>query len=108
MTLSGMTGFARSERSGVYGSISVEARSVNGKGLDVRLRLPQGLDAVENPIRELAKQRFNRGSVSITVTLTAPEGASAASVEACEYVAESSAGRPTSSSAAGDAAFVRA
>lgn len=79
MTLSGMTGFARSERSGAYGSVSVEARSVNGKGLDVRLRLPQGLDAVENPIRELAKQRFNRGSVSLTVSLAAAE----ASVEAC-------------------------
>ena len=79
MTLAGMTGFARSERSGAYGSVSVEARSVNGKGLDVRLRLPQGLDAVENPIRELAKQRFNRGSVSLTVSLAAAE----ASVEAC-------------------------
>ena len=87
MTLSGMTGFARTERSGAYGSISVEARSVNGKGLDVRLRLPQGLDAVENPIRELAKQRFNRGSVSITVTLTAPEGASAASVDMAQLEA---------------------
>jgi uncharacterized protein (TIGR00255 family) len=82
-----MTGFARTERSGAYGSISVEARSVNGKGLDVRLRLPQGLDAVENPIRELAKQRFNRGSVSIAVTLTAPEGASAASVDMAQLEA---------------------
>jgi len=87
MTLSGMTGFARTERSGAYGSVSVEARSVNGKGLDVRLRLPQGLDAVENPIRELAKQRFNRGSVSIAVTLTAPEGASAASVDMAQLEA---------------------
>lgn len=90
MSLSGMTGFARSECSGAYGSISVEARSVNGKGLDVRLRLPQGLDAVENPIRELAKARFNRGSLSINITLTAPEGAGIASIDQAQldaYVA---------------------
>lgn len=94
MSLSGMTGFARSECSGVYGSISVEARSVNGKGLDVRLRLPQGLDAVENPIRELAKARFNRGSLSINITLTAPEGAGMASIDQAQldaYVAAMSA-----------------
>lgn len=81
MTLSGMTGFARTERSGAYGAICVEARSVNGKGLDVRLRLPQGLDTLENPIRELAKTRFTRGSVSLNVTLTAPEDAGLASVD---------------------------
>ncbi|WP_440957309.1 YicC/YloC family endoribonuclease [Oceanicaulis sp. LC35] len=87
MTLSGMTGFARSERSGVYGSVSVEARSVNGKGLDVRLRLPQGLDAVENPVRELAKARFNRGSVSLTVTLTAADASAEASVDQARLMA---------------------
>lgn len=87
MTLSGMTGFARSERSGAYGSVSVEARSVNGKGLDVRLRLPQGLDTVENPIRELAKQRFNRGSVSLTVTLGSAEASVEASVDQAQLMA---------------------
>ena len=87
MTLSGMTGFARAERSGAYGSISVEARSVNGKGLDVRLRLPQGLDAVETPIRELAKARFNRGSVSINVTLANREGESAARIDRAQLEA---------------------
>ena len=87
MTLSGMTGFARSERSGAYGSVSVEARSVNGKGLDVRLRLPQGLDAVENPIRELAKARFNRGSVSLTVSLTAADASAEASVDQTRLMA---------------------
>ncbi|WP_022702002.1 YicC/YloC family endoribonuclease [Oceanicaulis alexandrii] len=81
MTLSGMTGFARTERSGAYGAVSVEARSVNGKGLDVRLRLPQGLDALENPIRELAKARFTRGSISLNVTLTAPDAAGETSID---------------------------
>jgi len=75
MTVSGMTGFARADRSDAYGAVSVEARSVNGKGLDVRARLPHGLDALETPIRELAKARFARGSLSLTISVTAPDAA---------------------------------
>ena len=44
--LSGMTGFGRADRSGDFGRIEIEARSVNGKGLDVRLRLAPGLEAI--------------------------------------------------------------
>jgi len=73
--VTGMTGFGRGERSGAYGTVSVEARSVNGKGLDLRLRLPAGFDAVEPKFRELAKQRFNRGSVTLNLTVAPPEGA---------------------------------
>ena len=49
MALSSMTGFARSH--GVCGSYAWawEIKSVNGKGLDLRLRLPSGWDAVEGP-----------------------------------------------------------
>ena len=72
--ITGMTGFGRAERSGTFGTVAVEARSVNGKGLDVRLRLPSGFDAVEPKLRELAKARFNRGSVSLSLNVTPPEG----------------------------------
>jgi uncharacterized protein (TIGR00255 family) len=67
--LSGMTGFGRAEGQGPYGVLSVEARSVNGKGLDFRLRVPTGLDALEIPLRDMARARFQRGSVTLTVTL---------------------------------------
>jgi uncharacterized protein (TIGR00255 family) len=80
--LSGMTGFGAANRSGPFGEVSVEARSVNGKGLDLRLRLPSGLDALEAPIREMARARFNRGSMTVTVTLTAPEGAAGVRIDA--------------------------
>ena len=54
MALSSMTGFARGH--GVSGSYAWawEIKSVNGKGLDVRLRLPSGWDAIEAPVRARA------------------------------------------------------
>jgi len=56
MALSSMTGFARSH--GVCGSYAWawELKSVNAKGLDVRLRLPPGWDAVETPARARAAE----------------------------------------------------
>ena len=73
--LSGMTGFGRADRSGDFGRIEVEARSVNGKGLDVRLRLGPGLEAIEPALRDMIKARFSRGSVNVSVSYAAPEGA---------------------------------
>ncbi|MCK8782835.1 YicC family protein [Roseomonas sp. NAR14] len=46
-----------------------ELRSVNGRGLDIRLRLPPGLDAVEPALREAAQARLKRGNVSATLTV---------------------------------------
>jgi uncharacterized protein (TIGR00255 family) len=69
MALSSMTGFARSH--GVCGSYawSWELKSVNGKGLDVRLRLPPGWDAVEVPVRSRAAETLARGSVYGTLSV---------------------------------------
>jgi uncharacterized protein (TIGR00255 family) len=69
MALSSMTGFARGH--GVSGSYSWawEIKSVNGKGLDVRLRLPTGWDAIEAPVRARAAERLARGSVQATLTV---------------------------------------
>ena len=73
--LSGMTGFGRADRSGEFGRIEVETRSVNGKGLDVRLRLAPGLEPIETALRDMIKARFSRGSVNVSVSYAAPEGA---------------------------------
>ena len=69
MALSSMTGFARGH--GVSGSYAWawEIKSVNGKGLDVRLRLPPGWDAVEAAVRARAAERLSRGSVQATLTV---------------------------------------
>ena len=69
MALSSMTGFARGH--GVAGSYawSWEIKSVNAKGLDLRLRLPPGWDAVEVPARKNATEKLARGTVYANLTV---------------------------------------
>lgn len=69
MTISSMTGFARVDCSSDGLTWTWEARSVNGRGLDVRLRLPPGYEALEVPIREAVAKRLARGNIAITLSL---------------------------------------
>ncbi|MGI9383413.1 MAG: YicC/YloC family endoribonuclease [Methyloligellaceae bacterium] len=75
MALKSMTGFSR--REGGQGGLSWywEVRTVNGRGLDVRLRLPQGYDSIETKVREALKRRLTRGSCQVTLTVRRPDGA---------------------------------
>ena len=65
-----MTGFARTAGTTDACAWAWEAKSVNGKGLDVRLRLPRGFDALEGATRERAAKRFKRGNVSLNLEVT--------------------------------------
>jgi uncharacterized protein (TIGR00255 family) len=77
-----MTGFARVDgRTGDW-SWSWEARSVNGKGLDVRLRMPPGFEAVEPPARQRAAQHLRRGNVTLNLTANRVQGQAAWKVNA--------------------------
>jgi uncharacterized protein (TIGR00255 family) len=69
MTLSSMTGFAR--RHGVSGPYAWawELKSVNGKGLDLRLRMPPGWDAIEVSVRSRTAEALTRGSVQANLTV---------------------------------------
>ncbi len=69
MTLSSMTGFARCE--GAFGDVSwaLEARSVNGRTLDIKYRFPPGFEATERLGRDLSKARFQRGQMNLTVSV---------------------------------------
>jgi uncharacterized protein (TIGR00255 family) len=69
MTISSMTGFARVDCSSDGLTWTWEARSVNGRGLDVRLRLPPGYEALEIPVREAVAKRLARGNVAISLSL---------------------------------------
>jgi len=68
--INSMTGFARS--SAQHGSYNWtwEVRSVNSKGLDVRLRIPSGFDALDLPARKAISQRFKRGSVALSLNIS--------------------------------------
>lgn len=67
MSVDSMTGFARIEGARGDWTWSVEARSVNGRNLEVRFRAPPGLDALERAAREAAQSRFQRGQINIAV-----------------------------------------
>jgi len=69
-----MTGFARAEGDELGISWVWETKSVNGKSLDLRLRLAPGFDALEPRLRAMLAQRFRRGNISavLAITRTAP------------------------------------
>ncbi|CAN7561725.1 YicC family protein [Rhizobium sp. LjRoot30] len=73
MPLQSMTGFAR--REGTVGRYrwAWELRSVNGKGLDLRLRFPPGLEQMETEVRKQLADRFSRGNMQISLSVTAAE-----------------------------------
>ena len=75
MAFSGMTGFAREDGALGAWSWSVEARSVNGRNLDVRFRGPPGFDALERAAREGAQARFQRGQLTLGLQAKRAEGA---------------------------------
>ena len=65
-----MTGYARAQGSDDLRRWVWEARSVNGRNLEVRCRVPQGFDRLENPSRTAVGGHVKRGNVSIGLTVT--------------------------------------
>lgn len=72
--LSGMTGFARAEGAAAGWSWAVEARSVNGRNLEVRFRGPPGFDGLDRTVRELAQARLQRGQVTVGLQARRADG----------------------------------
>lgn len=67
--LQSMTGFARSDGALDGATWHWELRSVNNRGLDVRLRLPPGFEAIEAKVRERLAKAFSRGSVNASLAV---------------------------------------
>lgn len=65
-----MTGYARAQGSDDRRRWVWEARSVNGRNLEIRCRVPQGFDRLENPSRTAVAGRLKRGNVSLNLTIT--------------------------------------
>ncbi|MBZ9704724.1 MULTISPECIES: YicC/YloC family endoribonuclease [unclassified Mesorhizobium] len=74
MNLQSMTGFARAVAEHDGTSIAWEVKSVNGKSVEVRLRLPQGFERLEPAIRQTLQKRFARGNFQATLTITRAAG----------------------------------
>ncbi|MGX5777257.1 YicC/YloC family endoribonuclease, partial [Methylorubrum zatmanii] len=70
-----MTGFARA--SGTTGPVQWlwEIRTVNGRGLDIRVRVPNGFEAAGEAARAALSKALARGQCQLGLTLTRPEAA---------------------------------
>lgn len=65
--ISGMTGFGRAEGARGDWAWTIEARSVNGRSLEVRIKAPAGFDLMDRTAREATQARFQRGQVGVTI-----------------------------------------
>jgi uncharacterized protein (TIGR00255 family) len=74
MALVSMTGFADAQGAREGARWRWEAKSVNGRGLDLRVRMPPGFDGIEPPARMLANERFRRGSIQVALTYEESDG----------------------------------
>lgn len=84
MALSGMTGFGRAEGAQGLWSWAAEARSVNGRNLEVRFRGPAGFEALERGVREAAQARFGRGNLQVSLQARRAETAGRIRVDTAE------------------------
>ena len=72
MSISSMTGFARTECTENGYSWSWEIRSVNARSLDARHRLPTGMERLDVRLKPEVTKKFQRGNISATLTLVRP------------------------------------
>ncbi|MBF0269713.1 MAG: YicC family protein [Alphaproteobacteria bacterium] len=80
MSIISMTGYARSQGACPQFSWIWEAKSVNGKGLEVRLRLPPGHDSLELPARDKVAKGAKRGNINLSLNVTRQSQSTAPSV----------------------------
>lgn len=94
MAISGMTGFGRAEGAAGAWSWAVEARSVNGRNLEVRFRGPPGFEGLERAARDGAQSRFQRGQLTIGLQARRSESAAAVKVNVDQLERYLAAGAP--------------
>ena len=71
--IASMTGFARHERAGPFGTLVCEIRSVNHRYLDATLRLPDSCRALETELRQALARDLKRGKVDCTLQQRGPQ-----------------------------------
>jgi uncharacterized protein (TIGR00255 family) len=75
--ITSMTGFARRESTGTWGTLVCELRSVNHRFLEAGFRLPDELRAAEGELRTRLTRQVRRGKVDCTLQFRRPQGAAA-------------------------------
>jgi len=75
--IASMTGFARRESTGSWGTLVCELRSVNHRFLEAGFRLPDELRATEGELRTRLTRQLRRGKVDCTLNYRRPQGAAA-------------------------------
>jgi uncharacterized protein (TIGR00255 family) len=80
----GMTGFGRSQGQAAWGAWAWEARSVNGKAVDLRTNMPPGCEAVDFEARKRVKERFQRGSFQVQLRIDFVRDAGASTIDTRE------------------------
>ena len=83
VSIQSMTGFARQSghitlnpnelEAASQAEYAIELRSVNGKGLEIRLRLPNSLEALEQEIKKHIASVLKRGNITANITLKTPD-----------------------------------
>jgi uncharacterized protein (TIGR00255 family) len=73
--IASMTGFARRELAGTWGTLTCELRSVNHRYLEPGFRLPEELRPLESDLRQLLAKNLKRGKVDCTVHLRGAQAA---------------------------------
>ena len=73
--IASMTGFARRELAGSWGTLTCELRSVNHRYLEPGFRLPEELRPLESDLRQLLSRHFKRGKIDCTVHLRSTQAA---------------------------------
>lgn len=69
MTIKSMTGFGRADGSHADWRWHWELKTVNSRGLDVRMRLPQGFESIEQDLRSAVQARLKRGAVQVFINV---------------------------------------
>jgi uncharacterized protein (TIGR00255 family) len=87
MSLVSMTGFAEGHGAKETLRWRWEVKSVNGRGLDLRLRTPPGFDGIEPAARMLANERFRRGNIQASLSIEPQEGVRGLRIDAVALAA---------------------
>ena len=83
-----MTGFASLTREGEAATVTVTAKGVNHRFLDLQLRMPGSLSPIESRLRAAVQQKLSRGRVEVTISVQPRAAAPAVRIEVNDAVVE--------------------